>query len=121
MPCDFFPFREERQHGPRAPQPGAEQLPSDPGRGRADVMMGKDFAASTFTRPTGTATWSAYAGNTWTCCRRSDRAQAVAADMIPDMVGTSMFHCHLDDHRKGGMQRLYQVLDNAREAASGSK
>lgn len=39
-------------------------------------------------------------------------AQVVTADMVPDMVGTWMFHCHLDDHMKGGMQTLYQVLDN---------
>jgi hephaestin len=39
-------------------------------------------------------------------------AQVVTADMVPDMVGTWMFHCHLDDHMKGGMQTLYRVLDN---------
>jgi hephaestin len=38
-------------------------------------------------------------------------AQVVTADMVPDMVGTWMFHCHLDDHMKGGMQTLYRVLD----------
>jgi manganese oxidase len=38
-------------------------------------------------------------------------AQIVTADMVPDKVGTWMFHCHVDDHMKGGMQTLYQVLD----------
>jgi FtsP/CotA-like multicopper oxidase with cupredoxin domain len=38
-------------------------------------------------------------------------AQFVTADMIPDMPGTWMFHCHVDDHMKGGMQTLYRVLD----------
>jgi len=39
-------------------------------------------------------------------------AQFVAADMIPDMPGTWMFHCHVDDHMKGGMQTMYRVLDS---------
>jgi manganese oxidase len=39
-------------------------------------------------------------------------AQIVTADMVPDNVGTWMFHCHVDDHMKGGMQTLYRVLDN---------
>jgi manganese oxidase len=38
-------------------------------------------------------------------------AQVVTADMVPDMVGTWMFHCHVDDHMKGGMQTLYRVLE----------
>jgi FtsP/CotA-like multicopper oxidase with cupredoxin domain len=38
-------------------------------------------------------------------------AQVVTADMVPDKVGTWMFHCHVDDHMKGGMQTLYRVLD----------
>lgn len=38
-------------------------------------------------------------------------AQFVTADMVPDMVGTWMFHCHVDDHMKGGMQTMYRVLD----------
>lgn len=37
-------------------------------------------------------------------------AQFVVADMIPDNVGTRMFHCHLSDHLKGGMMTDYQVL-----------
>src|SRR5215469_13598801 len=39
-------------------------------------------------------------------------AQFVTADMIPDMPGTWMFHCHVDDHMKGGMQTIYRVLDS---------
>jgi hypothetical protein len=31
--------------------------------------------------------------------------------MVPDKVGTWMFHCHVDDHMKGGMQTLYRVVD----------
>jgi len=40
-------------------------------------------------------------------------AQIVTADMVPDKVGTWMFHCHVDDHMKGGMQTLYRVLDQS--------
>ena len=32
------------------------------------------------------------------------------ADMIPDNVGTWLFHCHVNDHFAGGMVGLYQVL-----------
>ena len=39
-------------------------------------------------------------------------AQFVTADMTPDMPGTWMFHCHVDDHMKGGMQTMYRVLDS---------
>lgn len=38
-------------------------------------------------------------------------AQALTADMVPDRVGTWMFHCHVDDHMKAGMQTIYQVTD----------
>jgi len=38
-------------------------------------------------------------------------AQFVTADMVPDMAGTWMLHCHVDDHMKGGMQTMYRVLD----------
>ncbi|MGH9522079.1 MAG: multicopper oxidase domain-containing protein [Terriglobales bacterium] len=38
-------------------------------------------------------------------------AQALTADMIPDRVGTWMFHCHVDDHMKAGMQTVYEVTD----------
>jgi FtsP/CotA-like multicopper oxidase with cupredoxin domain len=31
------------------------------------------------------------------------------ADMIPDGVGTWLFHCHVNDHFEGGMQALFQV------------
>lgn len=32
------------------------------------------------------------------------------ADMVPDSEGTWLFHCHVNDHFKGGMVGLYQVL-----------
>ena len=34
----------------------------------------------------------------------------VIADMVPDDVGTWLFHCHVDDHLKGGMVAVYQVV-----------
>jgi hephaestin len=37
-------------------------------------------------------------------------AQFVAADMVPDRVGTWMFHCHIDEHMEMGMMAMYQVL-----------
>ena len=37
-------------------------------------------------------------------------AQFVTADMVPDRVGTWMFHCHIDEHMEGGMMAMYQVL-----------
>lgn len=43
-------------------------------------------------------------------------AQALTADMVPDRVGTWMFHCHVDDHMKAGMQTLYQVLESEPKA-----
>jgi len=49
-------------------------------------------------------------------------AQFVTADMVPDMAGTWMLHCHVDDHMKGGMQTMYRVLDSEpakSEVASG--
>lgn len=45
-------------------------------------------------------------------------AQFVTADMVPDMPGTWMFHCHVDDHMKGGMQTIYRVLDSEPAKAS---
>jgi FtsP/CotA-like multicopper oxidase with cupredoxin domain len=33
----------------------------------------------------------------------------VTADMIPDTVGTWLFHCHVNDHIEGGMQALFTV------------
>jgi len=33
----------------------------------------------------------------------------VVADMIPDNVGTWLFHCHVTDHIEGGMQTLFTV------------
>ncbi len=32
------------------------------------------------------------------------------ADMVPDIEGTWLFHCHVADHYKGGMVARYQVL-----------
>jgi manganese oxidase len=37
-------------------------------------------------------------------------AQFVTADMVPDRVGTWMFHCHIDEHMEAGMTAMYQVL-----------
>jgi len=37
-------------------------------------------------------------------------AQFVTADMVPDRVGTWMFHCHIDEHMEMGMMATYQVL-----------
>jgi FtsP/CotA-like multicopper oxidase with cupredoxin domain len=34
----------------------------------------------------------------------------VTADMVPDRVGTWMFHCHIDEHMEGGMMAMYRVL-----------
>lgn len=36
-------------------------------------------------------------------------AQFVTADMVPDRVGTWMFHCHVDEHMEAGMMAMYQV------------
>lgn len=33
----------------------------------------------------------------------------VVADMIPDSVGTWLFHCHVNEHIEGGMQTLFTV------------
>lgn len=33
----------------------------------------------------------------------------VVADMIPDNVGTWLFHCHVNEHIEGGMQTLFTV------------
>jgi hypothetical protein len=37
-------------------------------------------------------------------------AQFVTADMVPDRVGTWMFHCHISEHMEAGMMAMYQVL-----------
>jgi FtsP/CotA-like multicopper oxidase with cupredoxin domain len=34
----------------------------------------------------------------------------VQADMVPDNVGTWLFHCHVNDHIEGGMQALFTVV-----------
>jgi FtsP/CotA-like multicopper oxidase with cupredoxin domain len=36
-------------------------------------------------------------------------AMAVA-DMLPDNVGTWLFHCHVNEHMRGGMQALFTVI-----------
>jgi FtsP/CotA-like multicopper oxidase with cupredoxin domain len=33
----------------------------------------------------------------------------VVADMVPDNVGTWLFHCHVNEHIEGGMQALFTV------------
>jgi hephaestin len=33
----------------------------------------------------------------------------VVADMVPDDVGTWLYHCHVNDHITAGMQALYTV------------
>ena len=38
-------------------------------------------------------------------------AQMVTVDMIPDAVGTWMYHCHVDDHMEAGMHTHYTVSD----------
>jgi FtsP/CotA-like multicopper oxidase with cupredoxin domain len=37
-------------------------------------------------------------------------AQMITADMVPDDVGTWMYHCHVSDHMEAGMMAMYQVL-----------
>ena len=36
--------------------------------------------------------------------------QFITADMVPDGVGTWMFHCHIDEHMEAGMMAMYEVL-----------
>jgi FtsP/CotA-like multicopper oxidase with cupredoxin domain len=38
-------------------------------------------------------------------------AEFVTADMVPDMAGSWMFHCHVDEHMMTGMMTEYQVLE----------
>jgi hephaestin len=33
----------------------------------------------------------------------------LTADMVPDDVGTRLFHCHVNDHIVAGMLSLYTV------------
>jgi hephaestin len=45
---------------------------------------------------------------------RTDMAELLpgsmmVADMVPDDVGTWLFHCHVNDHISAGMQALYRV------------
>ena len=44
-------------------------------------------------------------------------AEFVTADMVPDMAGSWMFHCHVDEHMMTGMMTDYTVLE--RKADSG--
>jgi len=37
-------------------------------------------------------------------------AQMVTADMVPDNVGTWMYHCHVSEHMMAGMTAMYRVL-----------
>jgi manganese oxidase len=37
-------------------------------------------------------------------------ASMVVADMVPDHVGTWLFHCHVNDHIRAGMLTRYRVL-----------
>ncbi len=37
-------------------------------------------------------------------------AQMITADMVPDNVGTWMYHCHVSEHMMAGMTALYRVL-----------
>jgi FtsP/CotA-like multicopper oxidase with cupredoxin domain len=36
-------------------------------------------------------------------------AQMVTVDMVPDNLGTWLYHCHVSDHMHGGMTALYKV------------
>ena len=33
------------------------------------------------------------------------------ADMVPDVAGTWLYHCHVNDHIDAGMIALYHVLE----------
>jgi hephaestin len=37
-------------------------------------------------------------------------AGMLVADMVPDNVGTWLFHCHVADHLAAGMQTRYRVV-----------
>ena len=37
-------------------------------------------------------------------------AQMITADMVPDNVGTWMYHCHISEHMEAGMMAMYKVL-----------
>jgi FtsP/CotA-like multicopper oxidase with cupredoxin domain len=43
--------------------------------------------------------------------------EMVIADMVPDNVGTWLFHCHVSPHLAAGMQARYGVADRAAERA----
>ncbi len=46
-------------------------------------------------------------------------AEFVTADMVPDMAGSWMFHCHVDEHMQSGMMTEYTVLDRKADNAEG--
>jgi FtsP/CotA-like multicopper oxidase with cupredoxin domain len=33
------------------------------------------------------------------------------ADMVPDVTGNWLFHCHVNDHIVAGMQAMYHVME----------
>jgi FtsP/CotA-like multicopper oxidase with cupredoxin domain len=37
-------------------------------------------------------------------------AQMITADMVPDNVGTWLYHCHVSEHMESGMVAMYKVL-----------
>jgi FtsP/CotA-like multicopper oxidase with cupredoxin domain len=45
--------------------------------------------------------------------------EMMIADMVPDNVGTWLFHCHVADHFLGGMSLRYRVVET-KEAMSGT-
>ncbi len=46
-------------------------------------------------------------------------AEFVTADMVPDMAGSWMFHCHVDEHMQTGMMTEYTVLDKKADNGEG--
>ena len=47
--------------------------------------------------------------------------EMMIADMVPDNVGTWLFHCHVSDHLLGGMSARYRVVETAREGQPGPR
>jgi FtsP/CotA-like multicopper oxidase with cupredoxin domain len=45
-------------------------------------------------------------------------ADFVTADMVPDMAGSWMFHCHVDEHMQAGMMTEYTVLDKKADSSA---
>lgn len=44
------------------------------------------------------------------CRVRRGAAQMVTADMVPDMPGIWLYHCHITDHMLAGMTARYEVM-----------